>query len=527
MDIEANLQKGEALFMDGLLDEAETVFQEVLGLKPEHYEALNNLGAIYHTRGNVKEAEIYFFKALEFKENYPDALLNLADLYQNAKRWKEAAIQLEKSIAIDNNDHNLFNQLGMIYLEMDNTEKAKTVLKKSLELNPEQKTVKEYLNALEHSMKKSIAPRIISHNTQPTVSVGLPVYNGGNLISQAIESILSQDFENIQLIISDNCSTDNTEEVCLKYQKMDKRIKYYRFEENLGGEINFKNVLGLSNTPYFMWISHDDIRERTFISKCLEKIESDTSIALVYPQTKVFDANSKFMGIAKDHLNTDQDNPIERFRHLIWEIGMCNMFYGLYRTSMLKKVRSWGKTLFGDNLILAEIAILLGKIVQIDDILFVRRLTRNYNYKTPDERYVQLMSEGDGDVFKDGITLPHCRFTYANLELVNYLEIQEPEKNFLMNDVLKCFKTRFGDKMKYEISRAIELINKGYFYYTWDKKQAANWNSGNLGTNDYFHINNLLMHLREALFIFPERTDLKDVYEICLGKVFSFKVLSS
>jgi glycosyltransferase involved in cell wall biosynthesis len=328
------------------------------------------------------------------------------------------------------------------------------------------------------------------------------------------------------LIISDNCSTDNTEEVCLKYQKIDKRIKYHRFEENLGGGINFKNVLGLSNAPYFMWASHDDMRERTFISKCLEKIESDPSIALVYPQTKVLDANSKFIGIAKDHLNTDQDNPIERFRHLIWEIGMCNMVYGLYRTSMLKKARAWDKTLFGDNLILAEIALLLGKIVQIDDILFVRRLTRNYNYKTPDERYVQLMSEGDVNVLKDGITLPHCRFTYANLELVNYLEIGNSEKNFLMNDVLKCFKTRFGDKMKYEISRAIELINKGYFYYTWDKKQAANWNSGNLRTNDYFHINNLLMHLREALFIFPERTDLRDVYEICLGKVFSFKAIS-
>ena len=523
MEIEQILKQGEGYFTAGNLEAAKECFRKILETDPNHIEALNNLGVIHHAKGNVEGAENYFLKALAIKEDYSDALLNLADLYQSTKSWHKAASQLEKFIAIENQDMNAFNKLGMVYLEMGNIEKARTALKKSLGLNPEQKTVKDSLSALEHSTKKSTAPSVISPNTQPTVCVGLPVYNGGNFLSQAIESILSQDFENIQLIISDNCSTDNTEEVCLKYQTMDKRIKYHRLEENLGGGINFKNVLGLSSAPYFMWASHDDLRERSFISKCLEKIEPDPSIALVYPRTKVLDVNSKFIGIANDHITADQDNHIERFRHLIWEIGMCNMFYGLYRTSMLKKVRAWDKSLFGDNLILAEIALLLGKIVQIDDVLFVRRLTRNYDYRSHDERYEQLISGGIPELFLEGITLPHCRLTYANLELINYAEIESSEKDFLMNDVLKCFKTRFGDKMKYEISRAIELIKKGYFYYTWDKKQSLNWNSGNLRTNDYFHINNLLRHLREALFIFPERTDLKDAYEMCLRKVFSFK----
>lgn len=526
MEIEQILKQGEGYFTAGNLEAAKECFRKTLETDPNHIEALNNLGVIHYAKGNVEESESYLLKALAIKEDYSDALLNLADLYQGTKSWQKAASQLEKYISIENQDMNVFNRLGMVYLEMGNIEKARIVLKKSLELNPEQKTVKDSLSALTHSTEKPTAPKIISRNRRPTVCVGLAVYNGGTLLSQAIESILSQDFENIQLIISDNCSTDNTEEVCLKYQTMDKRIKYHRLEENLGGGINFKNVLGLSIAPYFMWASHDDLRERSFISKCLEKIESDPSIALVYPRTKVLDVNSRFLGIANDHINADQDNPIERFRHLIWEIGMCNMFYGLYRTNTLKKVRAWDKTLFGDNLILAEIALLLGKIVQIDDVLFVRRLTRNYNYRSHDERYEQLILEAEPKMFSDGITLPHCRFTYANLELVNYSEIRESEKNFLMNDVLKCFKTRFGTKMEYEINRAIELINNGYFYYTWNKKKSINWHSGTLRTNDYFHINNLLRHLREALFIFPERTDLKEVYEVCLRKVFSFKGIS-
>ncbi len=518
------LKQGEELFAEGKIEEAEKCFLSLLEKNFEDVEALNNLGVLHYARGNVEKSENYLLKALAIKEGYLDALLNLADLYQSTKSWQKAASQLEKFIAIENQDVDVFNRLGMVYLEMGNIEGARIALKKSLGLNPKQKTIKDSLSALEESSERPTAPILIYSNGQPTVCVGLPVYNGGKFLSQAIESILSQDFQDIELIISDNCSTDNTEEICFKYRKMDERIRYHRFEENLGGAINFKNVLGLSSAPYFMWASHDDMREQTFITKCLEKMESDPSIALVYPRTKVLDVNSKFIGIANDHINADQDNPIERFRHLIWEIGMCNMFYGLYRINILKKVRTWDETLFADNLILAEIS-LLGKIVQIDDVLFVRRLTRNYNYRSPDERNAQLISDIDTNLFHEGITLPHCRLTYAHLELVNYSKIEDSEKNFLMNDVLKCFKTRFGDKMKYEISRTIELINNGYFYYTWNKKQSTNWHSGNLKTNDYFHINNLLKHLQEALFIFPEQADLKDAYEMCLKRAVSLKAI--
>jgi glycosyltransferase involved in cell wall biosynthesis len=334
------------------------------------------------------------------------------------------------------------------------------------------------------------------------------------MLSGAIESILSQDFEDIDLIISDNCSTDNTMETCLKYQKMDKRISYYRFEENLGGK-NMTHLLARSNSPYFKWAAHDDLLEQSFISKCLEMIEQDPSIALVYPRTKVLDADSNLLGIADDHLNTAQDNPTERFRHLIWELGACHVFYGLYRTRMIKKVHLWRNTLIGaDSVALAEIA-LSGKIIQINDVLFTRRLTRNYNHRTLDEYYVHLM-DSCPERLLDGITLPHCRFTYTNLELLKYLEIESSEMDFLINDVLKCFKTRFGAKMQYEIDRAVRLINDGYIYYTWDGKRTRTWRSDDLSPTDYFHINNLLVNLREALFIYPERSDLKDVFDICL-----------
>ena len=106
-----DIEKGERLFAEGKIEEAEKCFLDLLKNDPKNSETLNNLGAIQHAKGNLQEAEDFFIQALAVNEGYLDALLNLADLYQNAKRWKEAAIQLEKFISICNHDHKVFNQL--------------------------------------------------------------------------------------------------------------------------------------------------------------------------------------------------------------------------------------------------------------------------------------------------------------------------------------------------------------------------------------------------------------------------------
>ena len=157
MDYKHEIKKGEALFADGQIDQAQATFELVLQNQPENHEALNNLGVIHHTKGNIQEAEDFFLKALNVEKDYLHALLNLSDLYQNAKRWKEAAVQLEKYIAIENKDIDTFNRLGMVYLEMGNIEKARAVLARSIELNPDQEAVRDSLKALEN---KREAPKI-------------------------------------------------------------------------------------------------------------------------------------------------------------------------------------------------------------------------------------------------------------------------------------------------------------------------------------------------------------------------------
>lgn len=515
MDIEANLQRGEALFVEGLFDEAETVFQEVLGLKPENYEALNNIGVIYHNRGHLEQAEQFFLKALDINGEYLDALSNLADLYQAANQNEKEADCLEIILPFHTNDYDMFNRLAVLYVEMGKNDRALPLLEASLSLVPNQENVKKMLQSVKAASYTPVNRNASGKNHTPAVSIGLPVYNGGKYLSEAIESILEQDFEDFELIISDNASTDNTPDICLAYQKSDSRIRLVRQERNMGIKVNFLNVLGLSCAPYFMFATHDDLHEKSFVSKCIKVLQADKSVSLVYPHTKLLNSNSEFLGIAKDYVKVDQNDPVERFRHLIWELGICNMMLGLFRTHLLKASATWGISIFGDTLLLSEVA-LSGKIIQIPEQLFIRRFTRNYNYKSPDDRNAQLMSETDPSLFEQGISLPHCKLTYAHLDVINNSHLGISQKEALIQETIKCFKARYGNHMKYEIDRAVNLISNGIYYWTWrnDKSEAASFTEiTHLG---YYRISNLLKTLQEALLIYPERSDLLECYIKCI-----------
>ena len=77
---------------------------------------------------------------------------------------------------------------------------------------------------------------------RPLISIGMPIYNGGDFLERALESLLGQDYDNFKLIVSDNHSTDSTQEICLDYMARDNRIHYHRNETNVGAINNFNKV---------------------------------------------------------------------------------------------------------------------------------------------------------------------------------------------------------------------------------------------------------------------------------------------
>ena len=117
----------------------------------------------------------------------------------------------------------------------------------------------------------------------PKVSIIIPTYNRVSYLLQAIESALAQDYPNLEVIVSDNASTDTTREVVRKYVK-DPRFKYFRNEKNLGMAGNWRRALyEYAVGDWAMLLSDDDyLLDNCYISKAVELIRKHRNVKLVW-----------------------------------------------------------------------------------------------------------------------------------------------------------------------------------------------------------------------------------------------------
>ena len=123
------------------------------------------------------------------------------------------------------------------------------------------------------------------------ISIGLPVFNGEKYIEESIEAILAQTYTDYEFIISDNASTDRTQEICLGYAKSDERRKYHRSSTNLGAAPNYNRAFDLSSGIFFKWAEFDHLIAPEFIMKCYEVLEQNPKVVLCSPLSTIIDEN--------------------------------------------------------------------------------------------------------------------------------------------------------------------------------------------------------------------------------------------
>ncbi len=177
-----------------------------------------------------------------------------------------------------------------------------------------------------------------SLDNKPTVSIGMPVYNREGSLRQALDSLLSQDFSNFELIISDNASTDCTEEICNQYVVADKRIRYVRAEKNGGMHLNFNKVLELAQGEYFMWAASDDKWNRNFIDSLLEALEKtpDAAGAFLPYQFVEEETGELIEGVRK--YSYENNHAFFRLLKFTWYYDDA-CIYGLVRKKHMKDVK--------------------------------------------------------------------------------------------------------------------------------------------------------------------------------------------
>lgn len=120
--------------------------------------------------------------------------------------------------------------------------------------------------------------------SNPLVSIVIPVYNRELYIGKAIESAINQTYKNIEVIICDNCSTDETWNIVQKYVREDSRVIAYRNEVNLGPVLNWRECFNYAQGEYVKILWSDDWMKEYFIEKALALFDEEVAFVLSYVQ---------------------------------------------------------------------------------------------------------------------------------------------------------------------------------------------------------------------------------------------------
>jgi glycosyltransferase involved in cell wall biosynthesis len=250
------------------------------------------------------------------------------------------------------------------------------------------------------------------------VSVGMPVYNGERYLGQAIESVLAQTYDDLELIVADNASTDGTEEICRDYAARDRRLRYRRHAVNGGAAWNHNYLVGEATGSLFKWIGSDDLCDPRFLACCVAQLEKDPEAVLAYPKTVLIDATGTRIREYDPGWELLSDDPYERLREVIMRGGHwmnADASLGVIRVDALRRTRLLPRYQGGDKITLGELS-LQGKFLEVPEHLLYRRIhggassQNNPAVAKYDRRSVEWMSE----FFKGG-TLRTCLPSWALL----------------------------------------------------------------------------------------------------------------
>lgn len=205
----------------------------------------------------------------------------------------------------------------------------------------------------------------------PRLTVGLPVYNGAELLAGSIEALRGQTYEDFELIISDNASTDGTADICRFYEQQDPRIRYFRQPRNIGSAANHNFLIDQARGELFKWASHDDLYDRELLRRCVDALDERPHIVLAHSWTAMIDSSCTVTIALEYPLATASPRAPERFRSVLFGRGGDD-FYGVMQKRALRPALHHGSYHRSDRTLVAELS-LYGPFYQVPEWLYFRR----------------------------------------------------------------------------------------------------------------------------------------------------------
>jgi glycosyltransferase involved in cell wall biosynthesis len=222
--------------------------------------------------------------------------------------------------------------------------------------------------------------------TGPRVSIGVPVRNGERHMRAGLDALLGQTFGDLELIISDNASTDDTEAICREYAERDPRVRYHRNPDNIGLQGNFMKVLELATAPYFMWGCPDDQWDASYVEKMVAVLDTQESVVLAGSNAGAIDTNGQLIdqfAVSPVYAGTATPARAYRFVRARPGGGHASLFYGLMRTAVIKgvgyaplgRVESSNRGYYDADLLTLFRLLFRGEFRVVDETLYFHRDT--------------------------------------------------------------------------------------------------------------------------------------------------------
>lgn len=215
------------------------------------------------------------------------------------------------------------------------------------------------------------------------VSIGLPIYNGATYLEKALQSLLKQSYKNIEIVISDNNSTDGTQSVLKKY-KNESRISFYKQRRTLSFAENYNFVLQKSKGEYFMWAADDDIWDRNFVTKLLAAMKDNHTFAAM-SDFRLIDATGNINKLVMPSALFRSWKTISLARYIgegyfgLKPLFMC----GLFKRSLLQSIHGFvtdvPQPMFIDDILVQKI-LCQSNIAIVPEVLYLKREVHQRDY---------------------------------------------------------------------------------------------------------------------------------------------------
>lgn len=240
----------------------------------------------------------------------------------------------------------------------------------------------------------------------PLVTVGIPTYNGSKSIAGAVKSVIEQHYPNVEIVISDNCSTDSTQEMGEWLSANYKEVRYHRQEKNIGLTNNFLFVQAKASGKYFMWLADDDTLEPGILRKYVSFLETHPDYSLVSGQIQYW-LDNRCLLIERD-FNMEQRSPYTRMLYFYFRVVYGSIYHGLMRNECGTKVPLRNR--IGDDWHFVAGLAYLGKVKNLNCVGYNKRLAGSSgNF----ESYARIL----------GASSFFARFPHLNVGLDAFAEI--------------------------------------------------------------------------------------------------------